>query len=230
MIARCALCRAFTETRHAPNHPPRIAQHLSAEAATLVGLLELPDDVTPTERDRIGAKFGWCRGSGEVAAPLLVYVAHPVAPPAVVDLDKRQPSALAYNAGVQFEAMRLADHRDIEPAVALNLANADRWYRALLQRFRHLDLIMPWRPMLDHLPDDGPNGPSRAHGLRTAEATAARCDVVLVLVRETSGVTREGRACVGAGGRIVSLAHLGPTPPADDAWPGDDDLPRELTT
>lgn len=216
MIARCALCRAFTETRHAHGHPPRLARHPSAEARRIAIALEFES------LDDAGEKLGWCRGSGEVAAPLLVYVAHPVAPPAV--------AARAYNAGIRFEAMRITDHRGIDPVVALNLANADRWYRALLQRFRHLDLIMPWRPMLDHLPDDGPNGPSRAHGLRTAEATAARCDVVLVLVRETSGVAREGRACVATGGRIVSLAHLGPTPPADDAWPTDDDLPRELTT
>lgn len=229
MMTRCPTCRAFASTVHAPNHPPRIARHLGAEAATLVALLDLPDDVTPAERERIGAKFGWCRGSGGEAAPLLVYVAHPVAPPAVVDLDVNDREFLRrYNAGISYDAQRIIDNPgtpEIHPAVALNLANADRWYRGLLARFPHLDLVMPWRPMLDHLPDDGPAGPNRAHGLRTAAASAARCDVVLGLVKLTPGMLREAAACTATGGRLVAL-ELGAAVP--EVWPDDDDLPPEL--
>lgn len=225
MMTRCPTCRAFASTVHAPNHPPRIARHLGAEAATLVALLELPDDVTPAERDRIGAKFGWCRGTGGEAAPLLVYVAHPVAPPAVVALSGDRSR---YGAQVAYAADRIIDNPSgpgIHPDVALNLANADRWYRGLLARFPHLDLVMPWRPMLDHLPDDGPDGPNRAHGLRTAAAAAARCDVVLGLVKLTPGMLREAAACTATGGRLVAL-ELGAAVP--EVWPDDDDLPPEL--
>lgn len=221
MIARCPLCRAFVGTLHAPMHAPRLARHPSAEAMRAgLALLELDQDASAADRERIAAKLGWCRGGGGEAAPLLAYVAHPVAPPAVVEFDANDRAFLElFNAGIR---------RGLDVPQAVNLANADRWYRALLARFPHLDLVMPWRPMLDHLPDDGPTGPNRAHGLRTAAAAAARCDVVLALVRQTPGMLREAAACVGTGGRLVSLEQLGATPPGPDAWPSDDDLPAEL--
>lgn len=213
MISRCPLCRAFVGTVHAPTHAPRLARHPSAEAVSAARALALKFD-HDEGRELVGAALGWCRGSGGEAAPLLAYVAHPVAPPAVGPLSPEDRAFL---------------DRDVDAhrvAVRINLANADRWYRALLYRLPHLDLVMPWRPMLDHLFDDGPTGPNRAHGLRTAEAAAARCDIVLALVKQTPGMLREAAACVGTGGRLVSLEQLGATPPA--TWPSDDDLPPEI--
>lgn len=223
MMTRCPTCRAFASTVHAPNHPPRIARHPSAEAVSAARALALKFDHAEG-LELVGAALGWCRGSGGEAAPLLVYVAHPVAPPAVIDartVAELGPRRITHrNADGSIRSVT-----EIDPAVSLNLANADRWYRGLLARFPHLDLVMPWRPMLDHLPDDGPDGPNRAHGLRTAAASAARCDVVLGLVKLTPGMLREAAACTATGGRLVAL-ELGAAVP--EVWPDDDDLPPEL--
>lgn len=212
MIARCPLCRAFVATVHAPDHHPRLGRHPDPEAARIATALGV-------DPERVAGQVGWCRYSGREAAPLMGYVAHPVAPPAVA-------GALSEET---FEAAtRIQSANWIDMAVAVNLANADRWYAGLLARFPHLDLVMPWRPMLDRMPDDGPTGPNRARGLRTATAAAARCDFVLALVKVTPGMSREAQACLATGGRLVSLEQLGPTCPDPGGWPSDDDLPPEL--
>lgn len=72
---------------------------------------------------------------------------------------------------------------------------------------------MPWVAALLSGEDD--NDPAqRERGLQDCEATAAKCDgIVLVGGRVSTGMARERAAVVAAGGTVVDLTNLGIDPP-----------------
>lgn len=101
--------------------------------------------------------------------------------------------------------------------VLLNVARAERWFRALLLAEPDVALLASWLPYVRAL-DDG-NAEHRARGIRDDHAIIERVKpdgIVLVGGRISSGMQGELDAVERLGGWVVDLTSLGEEPqPAD---------------
>lgn len=101
-----------------------------------------------------------------------------------------------------------------------NLERALRWLKWLRDRDPSTTYIAPWVAALLSGEDD--NDPqARERGLVDCETVAARCDgIVLCGGRISSGMARERRAVIMAGGERRDLTYLGaePPPPIDERF------------
>lgn len=96
--------------------------------------------------------------------------------------------------------------------IAGNLARAKRWLRWLnaAPAYQDAAVICPWMTDLEVLPlrDDGQE--ERERGMQKCEATAARCDgVILVGGRISNGMAREAAASRAAGKRVIDMTGIG---------------------
>lgn len=138
--------------------------------------------------------------------PPVLYLAHPVA--ATPEQIERK----------RFETDPSYHHRLTESCIDDNLESALAWLGWLV---KHTDwaISMPWWPYVKALGEDGAD--LRERGLRDDCAMAERCDgIILVGGRISSGMQRELDAVRAAGGRVIDLTYLGPTPPEPhtDTW------------
>jgi hypothetical protein len=105
--------------------------------------------------------------------------------------------------------------------VLLNVARAERWFRALLLAEPDVALLASWLPYVRVL-NDG-NAEHRARGIRDDHAIIERVKpdgIVLVGGRISEGMEAEIDAVTGWGGWVSDLTSLGAEPqPADtDTW------------
>jgi len=100
--------------------------------------------------------------------------------------------------------------------VARNVERALVWLSWLRRMHPDAAIIAPWIAAILSGEDDA-DPEQRARGLRDCQATAARCDgVVLVGPRISSGMLAELAACRDAGGWVSNLTALGVEPP--ESW------------
>ena len=100
--------------------------------------------------------------------------------------------------------------------VLLNVARAERWFRAILHAEPGIALLASWLPYVRAL-NDG-NAEHRARGIRDDHAIIERVKpdgIVLVGGRISSGMEGEIHAVTGWGGWVADLTSFGPEPHAD---------------
>lgn len=208
MIARCEVCRGFVEVARTVGHPARVGAHFDRRMVKVDGYAD--EAAAEIARRRLDAEIVGgrhpqitCSGGGREARPLLAFFSHPIAGDAVnVERLRR----------IHPNVDRYSDEGRRSAHLQSNLGNAEDWYRWALAAMPHVDVGMPWRPLLDVLPEDG--GAGRKRGLQISTAMAARFDVMILVVRATLGVTQETRALRATGGLVADLTDLGPAPPA----------------
>ncbi len=102
-----------------------------------------------------------------------------------------------------------------------NIKRALRWLRYLRESDTANAYISPWIACLISGADDSdPN--ARERGLQDCEATASRCNgIVLVGGRISTGMAREKAAVVAAGGMVFDLTGMGIEPPGFDLTEGE---------
>jgi hypothetical protein len=105
-----------------------------------------------------------------------------------------------------------------------NIKRAFQWLRWLRRQDSRSAYQAPWiAAILSGEDDSDPR--ARERGLLDCEATAAKCDgIVLVGGRISVGMARERDACIAGGGVVVNLTHLGEEPPTDMVTRGLDEL------
>lgn len=95
-----------------------------------------------------------------------------------------------------------------------NIARALRWLAYLRRQNPQTAFVMPWIAALLSGEDDS-DPDARERGLLDCEAAAARCHgIVLVGGRVSSGMERERRAVIAAGGHVFDYTRVGAEPPA----------------